>query len=151
MILADALYYATKTFKPQWTLNVATLTGAMDVALGSAFTGVFTNSSELYSALDQSGRATGDPFWQMPLSDVYKKQIKSHTADLKNVGGRSAGSCTAAIFLKEFLHDQTQPWAHLDIAGVMHHDGGSDGYHLKGMSGRPVRSLIKALEEFHRK
>lgn len=134
----------------------------MDVALGSAYAGVFTNSDDLYTRLEESGQRAGDPFWRMPLSPVYRKQIKSHVADLRNVGGRryvfiqgpnilyanSAGSCTAAEFLKEFIKVEGQKapqWAHIDIAGVMDHDG-TDGVNVKGMSGRPVRSLVDFIE-----
>ncbi|KAL1915305.1 uncharacterized protein VTP21DRAFT_6763 [Calcarisporiella thermophila] len=163
LILADALYYASSTFKPRTLIDVATLTGAMAVALGGVYSGVFTNSTSLYKELESAGEAEADPFWRMPLNVEYKKLItKSTTADLINSAGRAGGSCTAAIFLKEFVHglnpedegvegaveegevgfEDKIRYAHIDIAGVM--DTTSDsGYHVKGMSGRPTRSLIE--------
>ncbi|KAI8140062.1 cytosol aminopeptidase family, catalytic domain-containing protein [Fennellomyces sp. T-0311] len=145
LILADALYYLSSTYSPASIIDVATLTGAMDVALGQAFAGVFTNSEDMWSRLNAAGQMTSDPFWRMPLHDDYLKGMKeSLVADLVNSGGRSGGSCAAAAFLQEFLADKQTPWAHIDIAGVM--DASStEGYHVKGMSGRPTRSIIEYL------
>lgn len=142
LILADALCYA-HTFNPRAIVNVATLTGAMDVALGSAATGVFTNSDWLWEQLHKASVVTGDRVWRMPLFQHYTRQVTdSQLADLNNIGkySRSGGACTAAAFLKEFV---TAPhWAHLDIAGVM---GNKDEvpYLRKGMSGRPTRTLVE--------
>lgn len=142
LILADALCYA-HTFNPRAIVNVATLTGAMDVALGSAATGVFTNSDWLWEQLHRASVVTGDRVWRMPLFQHYTRQVTdSQLADLNNIGkySRSGGACTAAAFLKEFV---TAPhWAHLDIAGVM---GNKDEvpYLRKGMSGRPTRTLVE--------
>lgn len=135
LILADAICYACKNWTPSSVVEMSTLTGAMDVALGYHFAGVFTNSESLWDALESSGKKAGDPFWRMPLDDAYKSQIKSNVADLKNVGGRSGGACTAAIFLKEFI-DKSQdiPFAHVDIAGVMHKRSGPD-FLASGMTG----------------
>ncbi|KAL5037018.1 hypothetical protein RTP6_004515 [Batrachochytrium dendrobatidis] len=153
LILADAIYYASTTFKPHSLVELSTLTGAMVVALGFPFAGVFSSSDDLWKKLEAAGEKSGDPFWRMPLSEKYKKQISSHVADLKNVGGRTGGSCTAAIFLKEFVptiptaEGSDEPaklaldYAHVDIAGVMEQSGAS-GYLAKGMTGRPTRSLI---------
>ena len=88
MLLADALHYASHRFAPRQIVDIATLTGAMDVALGFAYTGVFTNSPRLFHALQACAQPTGDPVWQMPLHPHYHKQIQSQVADLKNVGGR---------------------------------------------------------------
>ncbi|CAH2299874.1 cytosol aminopeptidase [Pelobates cultripes] len=142
LLLADALCYA-HNFNPRAIVNAATLTGAMDVALGSAATGVFTNSSWLWTHLQEASIVTGDRVWRMPLFDHYSKQVTESTlADLNNVGkySRSAGACTAAAFLKEFV---TAPhWAHLDIAGVMSNKD-EVPYLRKGMAGRPTRTLIE--------
>ncbi|KAJ8653173.1 hypothetical protein O0I10_011222 [Lichtheimia ornata] len=146
LILADALYYLSSTYAPKTIIDVATLTGAMDVALGQAFAGVFTNSDELWTRLETAGKTTADPFWRMPLHDDYLKGMKeSLVADLVNSAGRSGGSCSAAAFLKEFVAGQPEiQWAHIDIAGVME-SSATEGYHIKGMSGRPTRSLLDYL------
>ncbi|MEE6462419.1 hypothetical protein FKM82_001585 [Ascaphus truei] len=142
LLLADALCYA-HGFNAKAIVNAATLTGAMDVALGSAATGVFTNSSWLWTRLQEASIVTGDRVWRMPLFEHYSKQVtESALADLNNVGkySRSGGACTAAAFLKEFV---TAPhWAHLDIAGVMSNKD-EVPYLRKGMSGRPTRTLIE--------
>ncbi|KAI8638931.1 cytosol aminopeptidase family, catalytic domain-containing protein [Parasitella parasitica] len=149
LILADALYYVSSKYSPESLIDLATLTGAMDVALGDVFAGVFTNSNKLWHNLEKAGKVTADPFWRMPLNDGYLKEMQdSAVADLNNLGkGRSGGACSAASFLKEFvsgLEDNQNKidWAHIDIAGVMDSQG-TDGYHIKGMSGRPTRSLIE--------
>ncbi|XP_030590594.1 cytosol aminopeptidase [Archocentrus centrarchus] len=142
LILADALCYG-HTFSPRAIVNVATLTGAMDVALGSAAAGVFTNSDWLWEQLHRASVVTGDRVWRMPLFQHYTKQVTdSQLADLNNIGkySRSGGACTAAAFLREFV---TAPhWAHLDIAGVMSNKD-EIPYLRKGMSGRPTRTLVE--------
>ncbi|XP_067352824.1 cytosol aminopeptidase isoform X1 [Channa argus] len=142
LILADALCYG-HTFNPRAIVNVATLTGAMDVALGSAAAGVFTNSDWLWEQLHKASVVTGDRVWRMPLFQHYTRQVTdSQLADLNNIGkySRSGGACTAAAFLKEFV---TAPhWAHLDIAGVMSNKD-EVPYLKKGMSGRPTRTLVE--------
>lgn len=117
MVLADCLHYAEKTYSPAAMIDLATLTGSCTVALGDACAGLFSTKDALADALLKSGELTGDRLWRMPLWPVYREQIAGADADLKNVGGRLAGAITAAMFLKEFVSDQT-PWAHLDIAGV---------------------------------
>ncbi|KAJ3277121.1 bleomycin hydrolase [Terramyces sp. JEL0728] len=140
LILADAIHYTAKTYNPHTLIELSTLTGAMDVALG---TGVFTNSDIVWEELLFAGLKTGDEFWRMPLDKVYAPQIKSKVADLKNVGGRGAGSCTAALFLNSFVpSDSKVGFAHIDIAGVMHSDAPSDLLGT-GMTGRPTRSIIE--------
>lgn len=145
LILADALCYG-HTFNPKAIVNVATLTGAMDVALGSAATGVFTNSDWLWKQLYEASVTTGDRVWRMPLFQHYtKKMTDCQLADINNIGGRSAGACTAAAFLKEFV---TAPhWAHLDTAGVMSNKD-EVPYLRKGMSGRPTRTLVEFAAGF---
>ncbi|XP_055061553.1 cytosol aminopeptidase [Misgurnus anguillicaudatus] len=142
LILADALCYA-HNFSPRAIINAATLTGAMDVALGSAATGVFTNSDWLWKRLHKASIVTGDRVWRMPLFQHYTKQItESALADLNNIGkySRSGGACTAAAFLREFV--TADCWAHLDIAGVMSNKD-EVPYLRKGMSGRPTRTLVE--------
>ncbi len=116
MVLADALWYTQETFKPAFMINLATLTGAIIVALGSQNAGMFSNNDELSDRLISAGLATGEPVWRMPLSPEYDKLIEAKNADIKNTGGRMAGSVTAAQFLQHFVNDV--PWAHLDIAGT---------------------------------
>ena len=119
LILADTLVYADKTLKAKRIIDAATLTGAMMVALGAGASGVFTRSEEIYGGLFSAAFETGDRVWQMPLYELYLKQMKeSPTADLNNIGGgRAGGACTAAAFLSEFV--ECEEWAHVDIAGVM--------------------------------
>ncbi|KAJ3325938.1 bleomycin hydrolase [Boothiomyces sp. JEL0866] len=143
LILADAIHYTAKMHQPHTLLELSTLTGAMDVALGTGYAGVFTNSDIVWEELLFAGLKTGDEFWRMPLSDVYAPQIKSKVADLKNVGGRGAGACTAALFLKSFIPEGSKVgFAHIDIAGVMHNEVPSDLLGA-GMTGRPTRSIIE--------
>ncbi|KAL7855741.1 hypothetical protein AOLI_G00193450 [Acnodon oligacanthus] len=142
LILADALCYA-HSFNPRAVVNAATLTGAMDVALGSAAAGVFTNSDWLWEQLHKASVITGDRVWRMPLFQHYTRQVtESALADLNNIGkySRSGGACTAAAFLREFV--TASHWAHLDIAGVMTNKD-EVPYLRKGMSGRPTRTLIE--------
>lgn len=147
LILADALCYAHE-FEPQAILDIATLTGAMNIALGSAATGVFTNNTKLYEKLREASYHTGDRVWRLPLYSHYKEQVtNSRLADLLNIGKNlgQGGSCTAAAFLSEFV---TSPnWLHLDIAGVMESKS-EYPYYGKGMSGRPVRTLYYFIKNF---
>lgn len=119
LVLADALSYVQKLYKPRAIIDLATLTGAMIVALGHEYCGTFVNNDDLWAQLDQAGKATGDKLWRMPLDEAFKKDMESDTADLQNISksGRDAGSCTAAGFLWHFIEGDT-PWAHLDIAGT---------------------------------
>jgi leucyl aminopeptidase len=117
LVLADALWYTQSKFKPQIMVDLATLTGAIMVALGHEYGGLFSNNDELADKLQSAGTAVGEPLWRMPLNDAYDKQINSDAADMKNIGaGRWAGSATAAQFLQRFTNEV--PWAHLDIAGM---------------------------------
>jgi leucyl aminopeptidase len=116
LVLADVLYYVNKRFKPKFMINLATLTGAIVVALGQEYAGMFANDDKLVERLSKAGEATGERVWRMPLGREYDKMIDSNFADMKNTGGRGAGSITAAQFLQRFV-DKT-PWAHLDIAGT---------------------------------
>ena len=116
LVLADALWYTQKRFKPKWMGDLATLTGAIIVALGDKHAGLFSNNDQLAARLTAAGKAVGDPLWRLPLNSAYDKEINCEIADMKNVGGRGAGSITAAQFLQRFVNDV--PWAHLDIAAV---------------------------------
>ena len=116
LVLADVLWYVAKKFKPKFMVDLATLTGAIMVALGTEYAGLFSNNDELAERLTKAGLATGERVWRMPLGPEYDKQIDSQFADVKNTGGRNGGSITAAQFLQRFV-DGT-PWAHLDIAGT---------------------------------
>ena len=116
LVLADALWYTQDRFKPKFMINLATLTGAIGVALGHEFAGLFSNNDELASNLYAAGMASGEKLWRLPMGPAYDKMIESRFADIKNTGGRHAGSITAAQFLQRFVNDV--PWAHLDIAGT---------------------------------
>jgi leucyl aminopeptidase len=117
LALADALWYTADRFKPQAMIDLATLTGAVIIALGSEFAGVFANDDGLADLLLAAGKASGEALWRLPLTDAYDKQIDSDAADVKNISSdRGAGSAIGAVFLKRFVGDAK--WAHLDIAGV---------------------------------
>lgn len=117
LVLGDVLTYCQQEYKPSAIIDLATLTGAIIISLGSQHAGLFSNNDELAANLSSAGLATGEKLWRMPMDDAYDKQLKSDIADMKNVGGREAGSITAAQFLQRFIENGT-PWAHLDIAGV---------------------------------
>jgi leucyl aminopeptidase len=116
LVLADALWYVQDKFKPKFIIDLATLTGAVLVALGQEHAGLFSNDEELAEKLLAAGKATGEKLWRLPLGPAYDKLIDSKFADMKNTGGRHAGSITAAQFLQRFVNGA--PWAHLDIAGT---------------------------------
>lgn len=116
LVLADALWYTNERFKPRFMINLATLTGAIIIALGNDHAGLFSNDDELSEQLSKAGEATGEKVWRLPLGSAYDKLIDSKNADMKNTGGRMAGSITAAQFLKRYVGET--PWAHLDIAGT---------------------------------
>ena len=116
LVLADALWYAQTKFKPQCIVDLATLTGAIIVSLGYEHAGLFSNDDALGDRLVAAGKTTGEKVWRMPLDKAYDKLLNSDIADMKNIGGRHAGSITAAQFLQRFV-DAT-PWAHLNIAGM---------------------------------
>ncbi|MFQ5760900.1 MAG: leucyl aminopeptidase, partial [Acidiferrobacterales bacterium] len=117
LVLADVLCYAQEKFKPRLLINLATLTGAILVALGKEHAGLFSNNDDLSDNLMKAGEAVGEKVWRLPLGPKYDEMIKSDVADMKNIGGRYGGSITAAQFLQRFIKDGT-PWAHLDIAGT---------------------------------
>jgi leucyl aminopeptidase len=116
LVLADAMWYCQDRFKPRFMIDLATLTGAIIIALGHEHAGLYANNDELSQRLTEAGKAVGEPLWRMPLGDAYDKAIDSDAADMKNVGDRAGGSITAAQFIQRFINKT--PWAHLDIAGM---------------------------------
>ena len=145
LVLADALSYGQKRFSPDRIIDMATLTGAMVIALGEVRAGLFSNNDKLAKVCEKAGEATGERVWRMPLDPEYMSLMKSDIADIRNSGKkRAAGSITAAIFLQEFIQKKT-PWIHLDIAGTAFLDSPKD-YHLSQASGSGVRLLVELLE-----
>ncbi len=118
LVLCDALHWAQKEFKPAAIVDFATLTGAIIISLGNEHGGLFANDDDLAAKLTQAGKDSGDAMWRLPLAPAYDKLIDSPIADMKNIGGRGAGSITAAQFLQRFIENGT-PWAHCDIAGMV--------------------------------
>ena len=139
LVLCDALTYVQNKFKPTTVIDIATLTGACVVALGSHAQAVYANDEALQQALLAAGSESGDRGWPMPLWDDYQEQLDSPFADMANIGGPKAGSVTAACFLSRFTKDVK--WAHLDIAGTAWISGGK----IKGATGRPVPLLTRYL------
>lgn len=137
LILCDALTYVER-FKPRAVIDVATLTGACIIALGSVHSGLFSDDENLVKDLSEAGKAALDTVWRLPLDAAYQEQLKSNFADVANIGGRPAGSVTAACFLKRFTEKYC--WAHLDIAGTAWKSGA-----MKGSTGRPVPLLFNYL------
>lgn len=138
LTLADAVYYAISKEKVTKVVDVATLTGAALSALGITTTAVVTNNKEFYDRLESAASKAGEKIWMLPAFDEYKELIKSDIADLKNTGGKFAGTITAGLFIGEFV--QKKPWLHLDIAGTAWRDS-EDGYYSKGGTGAGVRTL----------
>lgn len=143
LILCDALHYA-KQYKPEWVIDVATLTGACVIALGSVASGLYVNDEDLHSEIQHASLSTNEKVWRMPLFDEYKALLKGTHADLLNIGGwgGKAGSVTAACFLQEFTDYK---WAHLDIAGV------ANSPDAKGGTGRPFKLLVELIRNHSKK
>lgn len=141
LILADALTYASR-YNPQAVIDLATLTGAMVIALGNTVSGLFSNNRNLAQLIHEAGEQSYDRVWELPLHEEYEDIIKSDIADVKNSGGRAAGSITAALFLQHFIGDY--PWAHIDIAGTGMTSSAS-GYINRGGTGAGVRLLVDLL------
>jgi leucyl aminopeptidase len=146
LVLGDVLWYVNKRFKPKFMVNLATLTGAIIVALGQEHAGLFSNDDKLAERLTKAGLATGERVWRMPLGPEYDKLIDSKFADVKNTGGRNAGSITAAQFLQRFV-DKT-PWAHLDIAGTAMNSPQSD-INKSWSAGWGVRLLERLVADYY--
>lgn len=145
MILADALAYGIKIFKPDCVVDVATLTGAVIIGLGHHFTGLISTNDILAQRLETAGRQAGEPLWRLPLNKNYKKQIESKVADIKNVGGKAGGTITAAAYLSNFVGET--PWAHMDIAGTAW-DFTKKTYIPKGPSGIGVRTFLTLIRNW---
>jgi leucyl aminopeptidase len=146
LVLADVLHYVNKRFKPKFMINLATLTGAIIVALGQEYAGMFSNDDKLVDRLNKAGEATGEKVWRMPLGPEYDKMIDSRFADMKNTGGRWGGAITAAQLLARFV-DKT-PWAHLDIAGTALGSPQTD-INKSWSSGWGVRLLERLVEDYY--
>ncbi|MEM7290872.1 MAG: leucyl aminopeptidase, partial [Pseudomonadota bacterium] len=146
LVLADALWYCQKQFKPQFMINLATLTGAILVALGKEHAGIFSNNDELADRLSQAGQMTDEKVWRLPLHDEYDKMIDTKNADMKNTGGRYAGSITAGQFLQRFVNDV--PWVHIDVAGTAM-GSKTNEFNQSWGSGYGVRLLNRLVSEFY--
>ncbi|MCF6461163.1 leucyl aminopeptidase [Clostridium sp. Cult3] len=144
LTLADALWYAVKEAEVNKVIDIATLTGACVVALGNVNSGAITNDEDLMEQVKKASEISGEPVWELPHNDEYREYIKGKFADLKNSGGRGAGTITAGLFLEEFV-DNT-PWVHLDIAGTSYLSDGQ-GYLPKGATGVPVKTLYHLVKE----
>lgn len=149
LVLADVLYYTQERFKPEFMIDLATLTGAIIITLGYIRAGLFSNDDDLTQKLLKSGEHSGDKLWNLPVTDEYRSMMDSAIADIANIGtiDRAAGSVTAAIFLKEFIGKDTK-WAHIDIAGVAWRPNDTD-LGGKGASGFGVRLLNSLIANYY--
>jgi len=149
IILGDALAFAVKTFSPSVIIDMATLTGAAIIALGSNVAALVGNNEELVTKILEYSNKTGEKIWELPLFEDHKEQLKSSNADIKNIGGRSAGAITAAAFLSHFVDDT--PWAHLDIAGTAWNQEGTreKTYNPKGATGFGIRTIVKYIASYN--
>ena len=147
LILADALAYGVAKYSPKYILDFATLTGACIIALGTNIAGIIGNDDKLINKLVSLSSNTGEKIWQLPLSEEFSDLIKSNVATIKNIGGRTGGTITAAAFLSHFVSDV--PWAHFDIAGTAWTQDGTaeKSYNPKGSTGFGIRTIIKFLKE----
>ncbi len=147
LVLADALHYTNTKFKPKFIIDLATLTGAIIVALADIHAGLFSNDDELSKQLEKAGKTTGEAVWRLPIGEEYDEMINSDIADMRNTGaGRGAGSITAAQFLKRFIGDTK--WVHLDIAGVAW-KGKGDPLAVKGATGFGLRLLNQLVKDHY--
>lgn len=146
LVLADCLWYCQDTYKPKFMIDLATLTGAMMIALGQDYAGIFSNNDELSERLTAAGQTVDEPVWRMPIGDGYDELINSDIADMKNVGGRYAGSITAAQFLQRFVNET--PWVHIDIAGTAWKQKPSSVAE-KGATGYGVRLLDQLVRDHY--
>ncbi len=146
LVLSDVLWYTKERFKPKFMVDLATLTGAILVALGQEYAGLFSNNDELAERLAKAGQETGEKVWRMPLGPEYDKMIDSKFADMKNTGGRHAGSITAAQFLQRYV--EKTAWAHLDVAGTAMSSPASDINKSWG-SGWGVRLLNQLVKDHY--
>ena len=149
IILGDALSFAVKTFAPKAIIDMATLTGAAIIALGTNVAALVGNNDDLVTKILEYSNQTGEKIWQLPLFEEYKEQLKSSNADMKNIGGRPAGAITAAAFLSSFVEDT--PWVHLDIAGTAWTQDGTKekSYNPKGATGFGIRTIVKYIASYN--
>lgn len=147
LVLADALWYCQDRFKPQFMIDLATLTGAMIIALGMDYAGVFSNNDELANRIGEASKSVSENTWRMPLPPQYEKQIDSKIADIRNIGGRPAGSITAALFLQRFVNNV--PWAHMDIAPTAWTNEQRIPTVPEGATGYGVRTLDALVAKFY--
>ena len=145
LVLADAIWYCQDRFKPKFMVDLATLTGAIIIALGNDYAGCFSNNDELAGNLLAAAGAEGEPLWRLPLPDAYNKQIDSVIADMKNTGGRPGGSITAALFIQRFANGL--PWAHLDIASTAWKKPSAIPTIPDGATGYGVRLLNRMVQD----
>jgi leucyl aminopeptidase len=147
LILADALAYGIATYNPKAVIDMATLTGAAIIALGSNVAALVGNNKQLTDRVRRMAEKAGERMWDLPLFDEFHEQIKSPYADIKNIGGRSGGAITAAAFLSNFINGV--PWVHMDIAGTAWTQDGTyeRSYNPKGATGFGIRTLLKLLGE----
>ena len=145
LVLADAITYVQRNYKPSTIIDLATLTGAILISLGHEWAGLFSNNDELASQLQHVGEASGDKLWRMPLAEPFDRLIDSPIADMKNVGPREGGSITAAQFIQRFVDNGT-PWAHIDMAGKAWSDKPGTTYD-KGATGFGVRLLDEYVSD----
>jgi leucyl aminopeptidase len=148
LVLADVLWYTQGKYKPKFMINLATLTGAIVIALGeNSYAGLFSNNDNLADQLYEAGMKSGDKVWRFPIGEFFDKQINSEIADVRNTGsGRGAGSITAAQFLQRFVNGC--PWAHLDIAGMAWDKSGAD-INPKGATGFGVKILNQLVKDYY--
>jgi len=146
LILADAITYAVKKLNPSRIIDIATLTGAISIALGEEIAGVFSNDDKIWKMIKKSAESTGEKVWRMPLYDGYREKLNSRIADIKNVGGKEAGAITGALFLKEFTEDI--PWMHLDIGGCAYYKKpkGLFSYFATGFGVRLIFDFLEKLK-----
>jgi leucyl aminopeptidase len=147
IILADAIAYGVKTFRPRLIIDLATLTGASIIALGANVAAMIGTAVDLKTRLKRLSKDTGEKMWELPLWEEFHDQIKSHVADIKNIGGRPGGAITAAAFLSNFTDGI--PWVHLDIAGTAWTQDGTSkkSYNPKGATGFGLRTIVKFFME----
>ncbi|MCH9764961.1 MAG: leucyl aminopeptidase, partial [Alphaproteobacteria bacterium] len=148
LVLADVIWYAQQRFKPKLVIDLATLTGAIMIALGKDFAGLFSNDDRLADDLLDASKKTDEKLWRMPVDKSFDKLIEGTTGDIKNLGGRWGGACTAAAFIKRFVKDT--PWAHIDLAGTAMDASASDINRSWG-SGWGVRLLNRFVADHHEK
>ena len=147
LVLADAIWYCQDRFKPQFIVDLATLTGAILVSLGSDVAGLFSNDDALSDNLLKAAASSGEPLWRMPMPEQYEKGIESAVADMKNIGPRYGGSITAALFIQRFVNKL--PWAHLDIAGTAWKTGSTTPTTPNGATGYGVRLLDRLVADHY--